>query len=52
MPMVHLRTESADADGSAASSAESHKISNNAHPGQVSFNGHSYKINTLAVEKV
>ena len=49
--MIHLRNESADGNGSAASRAEAHKNAHYARPGRVSFEERRHKLTTLlAVE--
>ena len=47
---VHMRTGSADRDGSAASTSETRKRKRYGRPGQVSFDKRSYKLATLAME--
>ena len=47
---VHPRNEKADADGSAASSAEARKSAHYARPGQVPFDKRSCKVTTVAAE--
>ena len=47
---VHMRDGSADQDGSAASTSAARKRNYNARVGQVSFDEHSHKLVTLAVE--
>ena len=47
---VNLRGNSADHDGSAASTSETRKRQHYARPGHVSFDERSHKIATLAVE--
>ena len=47
---VHMRAGSAYRNGSAASTSKARKRNHYARPGQVSFDEHSYKLDTLAVE--
>ena len=47
---VHLRAESADQDGSAASTSEARKREHYARVGHASFDERSHKLVTLAVE--
>ena len=47
---VHMRTGSADRNGSAASTSEARKRNHYACPGQVSLDERSHKLATLAVE--
>ena len=49
---VHMRIDSADRDGSATSTSWARKRKYCARSGQVSFDEHSYKLATLAVESV
>ena len=47
---ANLRGDSADHDGSAASTSEARKCQHYARPGHVSFDERSHKLATLAVE--
>ena len=47
---VHMREDSADRNGSTASTPEARKRNDYARPGQVSFDERSYNLATLAVE--
>ena len=47
---VLMRAESADRNGSAASTSGARKRNHYARPGQVHFDARSYKLATLAVE--
>ena len=47
---IHMRDDSADRDGSAASTSEERKSNHYARVGQVSFDERSHKLVTLAVE--